>query len=155
MDALISFFQLHPEITIVGAITLIQIAPIRIDPWVKIARWFKKIILGDMEFKIDRISVKMDNLEQKVNYLEQKRDEMEEERKEDKAFLARTRILRFADELYEGRHHSKEFFDEILSETDRYEQFCSQHPDYKNNKAKLAIQCIKDTYAQLFDKREF
>ena len=59
---------------------------------------------------------------------------------------ARSRILRFNDEIMLGENHSKEHFDEILTDIDAYEDYCRTHEDYENNKAMLAIQTIKDEY---------
>ena len=54
-----------------------------------------------------------------------------------------------------GKKHSKEHFDEILFDIDAYEQYCSTHPDYKNNKAVLAIGTIKEVYADCIEEHSF
>lgn len=68
---------------------------------------------------------------------------------------ARTRILRFDDELINGLHHSKEYFQQILEEIDTYETYCVKHPDYKNSACALAIEHIRHTYTKLLDERAF
>ena len=68
---------------------------------------------------------------------------------------ARTRILRFDDELINGVHHSKEYFQQILEEIDTYEVYCGKHPDYKNSACALAIEHIRHTYTKLLDERAF
>ena len=68
---------------------------------------------------------------------------------------ARTRILRFDDELINGVHHSKEYFQQILEEIDTYEVYCSKHPDYKNSACTLAIEHIRHTYTKLLEERAF
>lgn len=59
---------------------------------------------------------------------------------------ARSRILRFSDEVSMERGHSEEHYDEILQDIDKYEKYCHEHPEYKNNKAVVAIGIIKDSY---------
>lgn len=68
---------------------------------------------------------------------------------------ARTRILRFDDELINGLHHSKEYFQQILEEIDTYELYCEKHSNYKNSACTLAIEHIKDVYTKLLDERAF
>ena len=68
---------------------------------------------------------------------------------------ARTRILRFDDELINNVHHSKEYFQQTLEEIDTYEKYCDRHPNYKNNACTLAIEHIRHTYARLLEERAF
>lgn len=68
---------------------------------------------------------------------------------------ARTRILRFDDELINGVHHSKEYFQQILEEIDTYEVYCGKHPDYKNSACTLAIEHIRHIYTKLLEERGF
>jgi len=72
--------------------------------------------------------------------------------KEDEDAKARTqryRILRFYDEMCEGRQHSESHFEDILADIDDYEKFCDAHPLFKNSRGKAAMSYIKDTYAKL------
>lgn len=68
---------------------------------------------------------------------------------------ARTRILRFDDELINGIHHSREYFQQVLEEIDTYEKYCGKHPDYKNNACILAIEHIRKVYTKLIDEGGF
>ena len=54
-----------------------------------------------------------------------------------------------------NEEHSKEHFDEILKDIDKYENYCKEHKDYENNKAVLAIKTIKDEYAYCLKKHKF
>ena len=62
------------------------------------------------------------------------------------ALEARRRILRFNDELLNHVMHSKEYFDEILSDIDIYERYCREHPNFPNNKTVMSIEHIKECY---------
>lgn len=77
------------------------------------------------------------------------------EDEDDKARNARYRILRFYDELCEGRRHSESHFEDILDDIDRYEQYCSTHPDYKNSRGRVAMKNIQLTYERLKTEGKF
>lgn len=67
----------------------------------------------------------------------------------DKAKSQRIQILRFYDEICAGRKHSESVFEDIVDTIDEYEKFCEAHPDFKNNRGKLAMVHVKDTYDTL------
>lgn len=78
----------------------------------------------------------------------------------DRAITARVRIVRFNDELIMGREedrpfHSKESYDQTLSDIDTYEQYCRDHPEFKNNKTVMSVANIKDNYQTRLRKRDF
>ena len=77
------------------------------------------------------------------------------EDEDDKARNARYRILRFYDEICEGRRHSESHFEDILDDIDRYELYCHNHPDYKNSRGTVAMKNIKLTYERLKAEGKF
>ena len=135
------FFEFHPELTVLGAITLIQIAPIKINPWSSLAGWVRDIFLGKVYGTLDRISTKIDKIEDAI-----------EERE---AVLARINILRFNDEIYNDIKHSKEYFDQTLEDIDRYDAYCDAHPEFRNSRTVIASQHIRDIYEKLFNEHKF
>lgn len=135
------FIKAYPGITIIGAVTLIQIAPIKIDPWSALIKWIRKIFIGDLDSKMDKIALKVESLENKVE--------------ENEAILARTHILRFNDELYNGIKHTQEYFTQQLEDCDRYDKYCEDHPEFKNSRTVIATQNIKDTYETLMKEHKF
>ena len=66
-----------------------------------------------------------------------------------KAASQRYRILRFYDEVCEGRRHSESHFEDILDDIDAYETYCEHNRDFKNNRGHLAMQYIRDTYSRV------
>lgn len=66
-----------------------------------------------------------------------------------KASSQRYRILRFYDEICEGRKHSESHFEDILDDIDAYEAYCAAHSEYHNNRGHVAMQYIRDTYARV------
>lgn len=61
----------------------------------------------------------------------------------------RYRILRFYDEICEGRRHSESHFEDILDDINDYESYCSSHPTFRNNRGAIAMQEIQDTYKNI------
>ena len=61
----------------------------------------------------------------------------------------RTRILRFYDEMCEGKRHSENHFEDIMDDIDSYRLYCDKHPDYKNGRGKIAMKYIEDSYHKL------
>lgn len=128
--------------------TMIQIAPIKVNPWTYLARKFGKAINGDFSDKIDLLNDKIDKLENNIERLRAECDERE-------ATLCRSHILRFGDEILHGNMHSFESFQSILIDIDTYEDYCGTHPFYMNNLAEVTIDLIKKTYKECFDKKNF
>lgn len=106
---------------------------------------------GLLQYLISR----KDNTAEKLDKLTELVKEVSERVDMSSATNARTRILRFDDELINGVRHSREYFQQTLEEIDTYETYCNKHPDYKNSACTLAIQHIRSVYAKLLDERAF
>ena len=74
---------------------------------------------------------------------------VKEDLEEHKATLARTHILRFADELRTGTH-SKEYFELQLKDIDTYNDYCKNHPNFANGLTKMAGNFIQEEYRRLY-----
>ena len=68
------------------------------------------------------------------------------------AVLARTHILRFNDEIMNGMKHSREYWRQQLDDCDTYEEFCKEHPKFKNSYTEIADRNIKATYEKLLSE---
>lgn len=62
------------------------------------------------------------------------------------AKMCRTRILRFNDELIRGERHTQEHFNDVLDDITDYRNYCADHPEFKNEKAVLAISNVQRVY---------
>lgn len=86
--------------------------------------------------------------------LEKKVDGLAEAFEEHKAILARTHILRFADEqkLYvkQGMSHSEKYFEQQLLDIKTYNSYCDKHPDFSNGLTIFATKYIEDEYQRLY-----
>lgn len=121
--------------------TIIQITPIKINPWSWIARLIGRSINGEVLDKVDNLSKELADHKAKS-----------EERH---ATLCRAHILRFGDEVLHGIPHSKEGYDNILLDIDAYEEYCEKHPGYKNNVAIATIKNIKRMYQKHIEEDSF
>ena len=88
----------------VALLTLIQIAPVKVDPWSAIAKALGRAING---------------------------------------------------ELLQHQKHTREDFIEILGVIDSYEDYCKNHPDYKNSRCVHAVANIERVYDQLLVTGDF
>ena len=120
-------------------LTIIQVAPIKLNPWTHIAKTIGKSINMEVIDKIDLVNEELKKLDDKQKITEENILEKE-------ADNCRTRILRFADELRRDIRHSEEFFNEIMTDITKYDRYCLEHPKYKNNKAQNAIAQINEVY---------
>lgn len=92
----------------------------------------------------------------KVNKLNSEVSELKNEFEVHTVNSCRKRILRFNSEIISGNQkHNKEYYDELLSDIDKYEHYCLNHPEYPNNKAMLSIENIKKTYSGLLERNDF
>lgn len=122
-------------------LTLIQISPIKIDPWTWIGRAIGRAINGEVLSKVDALS----------KDVKDNKDDDDERW----ASLSRSHILSFGDEILHGVNHSKERFDQILLDISKYEKYCNGHPDYLNNIANETIKLIKKTYQKCLEENSF
>lgn len=108
----------------------------------------KKNIKVELEKKIDEgfKEVKAD-----VKGVSDEVKEVSERLEEHKATLARTHILRFADELQTGTH-SKEYFEQQLKDIDTYNDYCEKHKEFANGLTKMASKFIQEEYERLYLK---
>lgn len=68
---------------------------------------------------------------------------------------ARIRILKFSDELTEGRLHSKDSFDQCMSDISQYRKYCDVHPEFKNDQTVATVNHITKCYAERLEKHDF
>lgn len=114
--------------------TLVQIAPVKINPWSWLARAIGRAVNAEVIKKLDD-HITMDDRRTADGH--------------------RARILHFNNELLRDIGHTQEEFFEVLAEIDAYEDYCREHPEYPNNRAVLAIENIQEVYKERLKKRDF
>lgn len=95
----------HPTIILLGACTIIEIVPIKINPWKWLFTWVGNCINGDMRKDLSEL----------------KRD-FEETKAQDK----RWHILNFANSCRNGKLHSKDEWQHVISEISEYEKYTEE-----------------------------
>lgn len=95
-------FITSPSVILFGTITLVQISPIKLDPWKWILKKVGQAINGDI----------------RKDLAELKRD-FEETKAQDK----RWNILNFASSCRKGEEHSREEWKHAISEIREYEEY--------------------------------
>ena len=83
-----------------------------------------------------------------VTDLQKQMQEHLEEEQEHRAKQARYRIFRFYDEVCDGKLHSESHWEDMLDDVDFYEKYCGCHPDFKNNRGKIAMEYLKEAYRE-------
>lgn len=129
-------------------LSLIQVSPIKVNPWSAILGWFGKQINKDINETLEAVKTDIKILQNDVDTI---RDESREIHAKD----CRVRILRFADEIYLGQNHSHEHFKQILGDITHYEKYCDRHPEFENQIAVAAIAQIKDCYNERLKQHDF
>lgn len=127
---------------------LIEIAPIKVNPWSAIVKKLGK------EFNED-INNQLTGLQKQIA---QQSEALKEARKiSDRREIANLRryILQFNSEIIREVPHTQEDFVEALDAIQDYRNFCKGHPDYSNGRIPHAIANIENTYEKLMAQHEF
>lgn len=126
---------------IVAISGIIQFTPIKLNPWSWLGRKIGKALTGD--------------LLEAVNGIRTEVDEIKEDMARGKAANQRTKIIRFGSEIRLREKHSKDYFDEIMQDITEYDQYCNQHPDFKNSITEASSEIIKETYKKCLEENSF
>ena len=133
-------------VILVAATGLVQIAPIKINPWSAAASAIGRAINKDVIAKVEQ-------LENEITEMRKVGEKRRNEEDERNAKEARRRILRFGDEVRHGQRHSKEHCDEIILDITDYEHYCATH--FKNQKAQSTIKLLVKEYERCLAENDF
>lgn len=125
-----------------------KVAPKGKKPWTALFTFIGKLITKDFAETQQRMIERMDALSDKVEDVARSVDET-------RAIAARVRILRFGDDLLEGKTHSKDTFDQTLLDIDNYERYCKAHSDFKNHVTESTSAFIQEQYRERLRKHDF
>ena len=105
-----------------------------------------------VQFLINRYDSKREELKTIQSEIILIRGEMAE----DKATRSRRRILDANDEILStSKHHTQEWFDQLLDDIDNYDRYCQAHPDYRNSVAVSAMNNLKRIYTNCLENNSF
>lgn len=137
---------------IVGISAVVEKTSKTIKPLTKLAKAIGRAINGELMEKVDSMEKTFDS---KVDGLEQKIEKMDQNDKLQRAKDARTRVLRFGDELIHDVRHTKEHFDDVLRDITEYEKYCDEHPKFENDQMHITAEHIKETYHKCLKEHSF
>lgn len=138
-----------------GLPTLIQLSPLKINPWSWLWKLLKSLWRGFCRSLNADVLEKLSAVEQSQKETKDKLEnhiKLDDEREADKV---RASILHFNNELLRNIPHTKEEFVEILAKIDWYNDFCKIHENYRNSRAVHAIANIERVYDERLVKHDF
>lgn len=105
-------------------------------------------VFGFLQFIIQFLVTRAD---MKQNF-GKKLDDLNSKVDRNQAVLARTHILRFADDLrnHGSRYHSEEYYRQQILDCDLYDHYCEEHPEFSNGLTIVASRYIRNEFEKLF-----
>ena len=122
------------------ALTLFEIAPIKVNPWSHLLKWVGDKLNGDLR----------DDFKALKKEVELVKKDFEEKNAHDK----RWSILDFANSCHNGRRHTKEEWEHVLNQLKFYEEYVEEH-DIDNAVIEEETRYLRETYRELMNKNEF
>lgn len=132
-NALLIFIEQHATVTLLGAITILQISPIKVDPWSLLAKVIKKWLVGDIIQRLNELSQSVSS---------------------DRVANKRWFILDFANSCLQGRRHTKEEWEHVIDEISWYDDFCRDN-DIPNGRFEENAKYLRATYQKLLKEKDF
>lgn len=133
MEKILEFIFNYPWFTFIGAVTLVQITPIKLNPWSWVGKQIRRIIVGDLEKTVN--DLKKEFVDEKINN-------------------KRWHVLDFANSCRQGRAHTKEEWEHCLDELRWYETYCIKH-SVPNGVIEECAKYLRDVYHDRLHKNDF
>ena len=125
---------------ILVATTLIQISPLKINPWGSLFKWIGKQVNTEVISKINKVETRLDG---------HIKESLEAELR-----TRRVSILDFSSSVIRGVNYHREKFDFMMGECDSYEKYCQEN-NIKNGVADASIAEIRRIYQEHLKKGDF
>ena len=123
----------HLDVVILGLFTLIEITPVKINPWTKILRFLGNSINGD---------IRKDVTELKRDFEETKAKDM------------RWHILDFSNSCRHGRMHSREEWVHVIEQLKEYEVY-TETKEIENGVIEEEAKYLRRLYQERCEKNDF
>lgn len=140
MEKIIEFLVNNPYLTIIGVTCIIQISPLEINPWTKLGGWIRKVIIGDLQAKVNEIDEKMNLINSEIT--------------EDRVQRKRGSILNFSNACRQNINHTKEEWDHCIDELKWYETYCEEH-NIPNGVIEETSKWLKARYSEHLKNDDF
>ena len=134
-----SIFE-SPTIILFGAITLIEVAPIKINPWRSLLKWVGKAINGDIQAQIAEIKTEVKELKEDCEL--KNVDDM------------RWEILNFVNTCRRGTEHSKDEWRHVMTQLAKYEDY-TERKGISNGVIEEDSRYLRELYHKHNTKNDF
>ena len=133
LNGIYDFATNNSTLVLLGAVTLVEVAPIKVNPWGALLRWVGDTINGDL--KADLSTLKKD-------FEENKADSM------------RWNILNFSRSCRNGEEHSEEEWGHVISQIKLYETLCDER-SIENGVIEETSVYLRELYHKRLHKNDF
>lgn len=134
----------------------IEFVPIiKINPISALLSYLGNAINKDLNKNIDCLHKNIEDISKGLADTKIEIENLKDDMEKSKILSHRYRVLRFGDELIHGQKKTKEHFDQILICITEYENYCSQHNDFKNNVMASTEKYIFDEYDRCLKEDDF
>ena len=119
--------------------SLIQISPLKLNPWSKLFGWLDKVLNKTVIEEVKKVDKKVDAVDKKLHdhIVESENKSLQDTRSE---------ILSFGSSIISGNNYTKEKFDFMISKCDHYEEYCHKN-QVTNGVADATIREIRRVYS--------
>ena len=126
-----------PWVILIGTFTVIQISPLKINPWSWLGKQIRHLIFGDdiTKLKSEMESIKNDLLDEKVS-------------------SRRWQILNFSNSCIREIPHTKEEWDHCIVDLEWYEEYCEKNR-IPNGVMKECTKYLRKRYQDHLAKNDF
>ena len=149
----------HFGLVLLAVMSILEVTPVKINPWrwlwKKIGNFFGRIGQAIGKALNGEVIAELSGIKERLTELEQHDQRQDKDRGEDKALDARRRILQFADEIRRKVRHSEEHFNNAFEDIDYYKTYCHEHTEFENDKARISIKIIEETYERCTREDDF
>lgn len=128
--------------------TIVQIAPIKINPWDFLLGWVGERFNSGINKRINEVNERVDGLEKSINNHVEKCDIEDWKNK-------RQYIIDFVNEGVNGTRHTKESFENALRACDEYEDYVNSNDNIHNGVINGSISAIRMKYHEHLIKADF
>lgn len=157
------------------AVTLIQVSPIKVNPWTAILGWIGKQLNKDVVKRLDVVESRFDSVDSHLEALDVRLDSVESRLDSVDSQVSsvdtrltqhitdseladlearRKSILDFASSVIRGINFHKEKFQYMLNQCDYYQKYCTEN-DVKNGVAEASIAEIRRIYQLHLRRNDF
>lgn len=135
-------------IGLIVLLSLVEISPIKINPWSKLFGALGRALNKDMLNEINGLKTEITDLKKEIQKIDERVDKIDARIDENNAIQCRSRILRFGDEVSHGQNHSRDHFKQIFCDITTYNSYCHSHPEFQNDMTKITSKRIEDDYME-------